>query len=320
MCLDELSTITCDDFNSPTYVSVCKQVCGGGSAGAGGIGGSGGAGGAGGRAPIPPPTDATTFCHDIQRVTCELYFGCTPPDMRNATFVDLFGSTVDECEGPKAASCANYCRAPYDVTVGTDCIDKFAAFTCDDLTSKLLPDSCSSICPDPTGSGGGGGAGGGAGGSGGGGASGNLIVNGDFSNGQTDWGVTVQAGGLASQIYVITGQLCFSLAANTTVTIGWPTDPSTAFAIRSGVKYQLSYDASTVVQLTSFEAKVGQAVPPYTGTDYRVNETVFTGSAQTFTHTFTAAADDLQAGLAFNVVSATGTNLCLGAVSLGIVN
>src|SRR6185437_9719889 len=28
-CHQELTTITCDEFNSPTYVSVCDQVCGG---------------------------------------------------------------------------------------------------------------------------------------------------------------------------------------------------------------------------------------------------------------------------------------------------
>jgi hypothetical protein len=53
--MNELSTITCDDFNSPTYVSVCDQVCGGSqSGGTGGVGGgtggtsTGGTGGTGG--------------------------------------------------------------------------------------------------------------------------------------------------------------------------------------------------------------------------------------------------------------------------------
>ncbi len=54
-CFSELSTITCDEFNSPTYVSVCNQVCGsnggtgsGGTTGAGGTTGSGGTSGLGG--------------------------------------------------------------------------------------------------------------------------------------------------------------------------------------------------------------------------------------------------------------------------------
>jgi hypothetical protein len=51
-CMSELSTITCDEFTSPTYVSVCNQVCqkgsgtgsGGSSSGTGGGGGMGGSG------------------------------------------------------------------------------------------------------------------------------------------------------------------------------------------------------------------------------------------------------------------------------------
>ncbi len=42
-CHQELTTITCDEFNSPTYVSVCNQVCGStGSSGTGGTTGTGG--------------------------------------------------------------------------------------------------------------------------------------------------------------------------------------------------------------------------------------------------------------------------------------
>ncbi len=45
-CYNELSTITCDEFNSPTYVSVCNQVCGSnGSTGSGGTSGTTGSGG-----------------------------------------------------------------------------------------------------------------------------------------------------------------------------------------------------------------------------------------------------------------------------------
>jgi hypothetical protein len=48
-CLNELSTITCDEFNSPNYSSVCTQVCvSGGNTGTGGSGGTTGTGGMGG--------------------------------------------------------------------------------------------------------------------------------------------------------------------------------------------------------------------------------------------------------------------------------
>lgn len=50
-CFNELSTITCDTFNSPDYTSVCDQVCttgGGTDAGTGGTTGTGGTGGTSG--------------------------------------------------------------------------------------------------------------------------------------------------------------------------------------------------------------------------------------------------------------------------------
>jgi hypothetical protein len=49
LCHQELTTITCDEFNSPTYVSVCDQVCGGSQgSGSGGTTGAGGTTGLGG--------------------------------------------------------------------------------------------------------------------------------------------------------------------------------------------------------------------------------------------------------------------------------
>jgi hypothetical protein len=48
LCLNELSTITCDQFNSPDYMSVCTQVCGSSQTGTGGTGvGGAGTGGTG---------------------------------------------------------------------------------------------------------------------------------------------------------------------------------------------------------------------------------------------------------------------------------
>jgi hypothetical protein len=48
-CLNELSTITCDEFSSPNYVSVCTQVCASNTTGTGGMGatGTGGTGATG---------------------------------------------------------------------------------------------------------------------------------------------------------------------------------------------------------------------------------------------------------------------------------
>jgi len=43
-CMNELSTITCDEFSSPNYMSVCTQVCGGSQSGGTGGSGTGGSG------------------------------------------------------------------------------------------------------------------------------------------------------------------------------------------------------------------------------------------------------------------------------------
>lgn len=336
MCLDELSTITCDDFSAPTYVSVCNQVC---SAGAGN-GGHGGAGGAG------APTDAMTFCAALWRKECQLVFDCFPADQRDESFTAAFGATLSECQGSKTTqTCTGVtCTPAYDPVAGNTCLAIFSAYACPDLLNPA-PGSCDQACPNAgpgnAGTSGGGGtsgmagsggtAGGGAGGSSGAGASAgtgggggsstapNLIVNGDFSSGQTNWVVTLQIGTAPGQS-IVNGQFCVQLGSYTTVTIGWPGDLSLAVGIATGDSYQLSYTASTSAALAMFQAKVGQAVPPYTLTDFLVNDIPGT-APQVFTHAFTATAPDPQAGLAFNI-SATSApaTVCLDDIALRQTN
>jgi hypothetical protein len=155
------------------------------------------------------------------------------------------------------------------------------------------------------------------GGAGGGTLGPNLVANGDFSNSETNWSVTVQAGVLPNHA-ATNGQLCVvSVDVSQTVTIRWPTSISTAFAIRNGVRYQFSYSAQGLGDVASFEAKVGQAAAPYTATDFRTNETLGQ-TLQPYTYTFTATADDLQAGVTFTVVSSSsGTAaVCLDDVAV----
>src|SRR5204862_7325250 len=133
-----------------------------------------------------------------------------------------------------------------------------------------------------------------------------LVVNGDFSSAETNWSVTVQSGALPSHD-ASSGQLCVVLVdVSQTVTIRWPTSISTAFAIRNGVRYQFSYSAQGLGNVASFEAKVGQAAAPYTAIDFRTNETLGQ-TLQPYAHTFTAAADDAQAGVTFTVVSSASS-------------
>jgi len=156
-----------------------------------------------------------------------------------------------------------------------------------------------------------------AGSAGGGSLGTNLIVNGDFSNGLTGWGVTVQAGSLNSQT-ISNGQVCMGLGVYTTVTLGYPSDISGAFALMSGHDYQISYQASTTVSIGQFEVKVGTDVAPYTQTDFLSDSDVPGSSPLTFTHLFSSATSDPQAGLAFNIVSgpASATTVCVSHVSL----
>ncbi len=354
-CLNELSTISCDDFNSPTYVSVCDQVCG--SSGSGGTGGTGGTGSGGAAG------DPHAFCEALNGKTCELAFACTATSSMDATFAAIYGTSLGECQGSKtSARCANAtCMPSYDPISGNSCIQIFSLYTCADIVNNL-PADCAVACPvagnadggvdAAAGAGGGtggssGGAGGGSGGKGGGsggagggvggvggkggsgGASGsggtspgsNLIINGDFSNGLTEWGITLQAGSLTNS-GVVSGQLCVTLGAYTTVTLGWPSDTSTVFSLPSGGTYQLSYQARTTIGLAGFEIQVGQGVAPYTQIDFMTQADVPGSQLDTFTHTFSPALAEPQGGFAFNAISgaASGTVLCVDNVSLTAVN
>jgi hypothetical protein len=361
-CLNELSSISCDDFTAPTYQSVCDQVCtekDGGAAGAGGpgtagttgSGGTAGTGGALGGTDAGPPTDPLTFCEALNRQTCELAFNCVPAASMDATFTGTFGSSVAECQGSKTqALCANAtCMPSYDPTAGSSCIAIYALYTCADVANGL-PADCTQACPIAGNGGSGGGAGasggggtggtvggqagtggasgghagtagtsggGGAGGTGGGSPGANIIANGDFSNGLTGWGLVVDAGTLAGQM-ITNGQLCMTLGTYTTVTLGFPSDLSGAFVLTGGVNYQISYQASTTVSVGKLEVKLGSDLPPYTQTEFLTDADVPGSAPLTFTHQFSVATTDPQAGLAFNIVSgpSISTTVCVSNVSL----
>lgn len=175
-----------------------------------------------------------------------------------------------------------------------------------------------------TGSGGNGNSTGGASGSGGmtggggmtgsGGQSGgtNIVVNGDFSNGSSSWGIPYMMGQVNQS--VTGGQFCVTLGAASVATIGYPSGATPPFQISGGVSYTLSYQASSTGNLT-VEAKVGDVNPPNdaTGSDW-MNEPV-NGSLQPFMHTFTRGSTNSMMGIAFNVMGGPGT-FCVDNVSL----
>jgi hypothetical protein len=141
----------------------------------------------------------------------------------------------------------------------------------------------------------------------------NLVINGDFSNGMTDWTIP---NGTPTNPGVTNGQFCLTLVTNGEVIVGWGST-STFFAVNSGTNYTLSYQANSTGALSKFEAHVGQVGAPYT-VDYNTNnnDTPSTGLT-TFTHTFTVNTSDPQAGLAFDMEATTGTpTVCLDNASL----
>jgi hypothetical protein len=90
-----------------------------------------------------PPTDARSFCTAFEQKTCQLAFDCIP-EPHSAGFTAMFGSTLAECQGNKAAAdCASTtCVPSYDATAGADCIATYAAFTCNDFPNTPAPASC----------------------------------------------------------------------------------------------------------------------------------------------------------------------------------
>ena len=89
--------------------------------------------------------------------------------------------------------------------------------------------------------------------------------------------------------------------------------------------YEFFYQMSTTVTLYSFQAKVGQAVSPYTQTDYITSAgqdaPVPGAGLQSFAHTFVPAMGaDTVAGIAFNIAIDAPGVICIDNVALGLPN
>jgi hypothetical protein len=141
---------------------------------------------------------------------------------------------------------------------------------------------------------------GGATGTGGSGTGDNLIANGDFSAGSTNWHTEMGTGNVNNGAY------CVSSPATTTL-VGWSAPAGSTLSLSGG--YKLSFQASGS---GTVHVKVGMAVDPF-GPDFEANDGV-SSSLQTFTHTFTA--NDGNAGLAFSFMNAGTSTVCLDNVTL----
>jgi hypothetical protein len=135
----------------------------------------------------------------------------------------------------------------------------------------------------------------------------NLITNGDFSDGQSDWGVTTL--GMLSPVdgvMIVDGALCATLGSMTTVLVlGWPKDTSQAAQLDSGKVYTLSFDARGTGPLNvNVTAKVGLAVSPYTEDFSEIDDIGADNVVRTFTHSHAINPGDQKAGVALQLTSA----------------
>jgi hypothetical protein len=162
-------------------------------------------------------------------------------------------------------------------------------------------------------SGGGGTGGSGSGGTGGGGgatASGNLITNGDFSNGMTDWHVENPNG----NSNINNGRFCLTSPSSSTL-LAWMS--SGANVMLDGAKmYRLSYAASVSSgNNVRLHFKIALSVQPYTS-DYEVDDTLNT-MTKTFMHTFMPMnGSDANTGIAITVPNGTNGTVCVDDVSI----
>ena len=138
-------------------------------------------------------------------------------------------------------------------------------------------------------------------GSGGSGPGNNLIANGDFSSGATNWHTESGTGNVNGS-----GAYCVSSPGGSTL-VGYAAPTGTMLSL-SG-PYKLTFQASGA---GTVHVKVGMAVSPYNA-DYEGNSSV-NGTLQTFTHTFTA--NDNNAGIAFTFMNAGTSTVCLDNVTL----
>lgn len=144
----------------------------------------------------------------------------------------------------------------------------------------------------------------------------NLIINGDFSQDDTNWGVP---NGNPTSKGVQNGQYCITLNNGSgQVILGWGGTAVSA-NLAANVNYTLSFQASASSSLSGFDTHVGSAVS--VGGSYPLdkdlgNDTIGTGM-QTFTHMFSLTSADPQAGVAFLISVGTGTStVCVDNVSL----
>jgi hypothetical protein len=129
----------------------------------------------------------------------------------------------------------------------------------------------------------------------------NLIANGDFSSGATNWHTESGTGNVNGS-----GAYCVGSPGGATL-VGYSAPTGTMLSLSGG--YKLTFQASGA---GTVHVKIGMAASPYTA-DYEGNSSIDSG-LQTYTHTFTA--NDNNAGIAFTFMNAGTSTVCLDDIVL----
>jgi hypothetical protein len=146
----------------------------------------------------------------------------------------------------------------------------------------------------------------------------NLIRNGNFAQGTTDW--AIRSGTATAAI--VAGDLCVAVTGandTTTIVLGWPEPPGSAGAALSATGfYAFSYTAHATEADVTINAIVGDSVGPnYLPVDFESKPELVTTTATTFTYPFTPAhGADASAGISFSFVSKVAQSVCFANVSL----
>jgi hypothetical protein len=131
----------------------------------------------------------------------------------------------------------------------------------------------------------------------------NLIANGDFSGGATNWHTE---GGTGN----VNGSGAYCVTNPGAALIGWDAPAGSPLMLSSGKSYRISYQASGA---GTIHLKVGMASSPF-GDIYTADDGIG-GSLQTYTHNFTPTASN-NAGLAFTFSNAGTATVCVDNVTL----
>ncbi|MGA2447910.1 MAG: hypothetical protein ABTD50_04455 [Polyangiaceae bacterium] len=231
----------------------------------------------------------------------------TPPTCANITGVEL---SQDASSGEEQST-ADEPSASDDATAPAS---DATAPASDDATADTNSTDDSSVADGQGQSTEGGGTEGGAAETGG--PPGNLVTNGDFSQGMDYW--NVQGGSSASGYPSdATPYLCVTLNNGASYVVGWTPSPSFPLPVGS---YAFSYKAWTTGTAVSVEAKVADSISPFQPVDFDQNNPQDSVStSQVFTHSFTTTAVDPNVGIAFLFDGASanaGINVCFDDVTL----